>query len=283
MTKKRFTFETVIGTGNLRGDPAFTLGFAGYLRDKEVDPRTINLVTIASCAGHSFVITREIPPGESEDMETLTETSYAKYGSICHGTHLYHDQSIVRNRRDVAFGVRAGLSARNMIHFCVATNPSPLRRHGLYCYLDLKVAIGELGLRVMYTKTAQVVLVEFCKDNHDCIEDRKAIRQQAVDTASRTNHGPVVPVLDCEEHLYQRPSPRTKAQHSTELVTVSSSSLSRSSLSTLPAEEGGVTLRSRHSVLGSDAGYSETIDGDYSDFGEAHGSTVAELTLASVW
>ena len=47
-----------------------------------------------------------------------------------------------------------------MIHFCVATNQRPLKRQGLYCYLDLKVAIGSLGLKVMYSKTAQVVLVE---------------------------------------------------------------------------------------------------------------------------
>ena len=47
-----------------------------------------------------------------------------------------------------------------MIHFCVATNQRPLKRQGLYCYLDLKVAIGDLGLKVMYSKTAQVVLVE---------------------------------------------------------------------------------------------------------------------------
>ena len=86
--------------------------------------------------------------------------SYAKYGSICHGTHLYNDQSILRNGLDVDYGVRAGLSARNMIHFCVATNQRPLKHHGLHCYLDLKVAIGELGLKVMCSKTAQVVLVE---------------------------------------------------------------------------------------------------------------------------
>ena len=88
--------------------------------EKQVDPATYELVTIASCAGHSFVITREIPDGESEDIEYLTETSYAKYGSICHGchsTHLYYDRSILRNGLDVDFGVRAGLSARNMSHF----------------------------------------------------------------------------------------------------------------------------------------------------------------------
>ena len=47
-----------------------------------------------------------------------------------------------------------------MIHFCVATNQLPLKRQGLYCYLDLQVAIVDLGLKVMYSKTAQVVLVE---------------------------------------------------------------------------------------------------------------------------
>ena len=36
----------------------------------------------------------------------------------------------------------------------------PLKHFGLYCYLDLRVAIAELGLRVTYSKTAQVVLVE---------------------------------------------------------------------------------------------------------------------------
>ena len=78
-------------------------------------------------------------------------SSYAKYGSICHRTNLFHDQSILRNGLDVDFGVRARLSARNMIHFCVATNQRPLKHHGLYCYLDLKVAIGELGLKVTYS------------------------------------------------------------------------------------------------------------------------------------
>ena len=119
MTKKRFTFGTVTGTNHLRGDAAFALGFEAFLTDKGVEPSTIELVTIASCTGDSFVITREIPEGESKDIEYLTETSYARYGSICHGTHLCHDQSILRNGLDVAFGVKAGLSARNMIHFCL--------------------------------------------------------------------------------------------------------------------------------------------------------------------
>ena len=75
----------------------------------------------------------------------------------------------------------------------------------------------------------------FCKYNHDSLEDRKAFRQRAVDRASGTNDGPIVPVLDCEQHLYRRPSPRTLAQINADLVTGSSSSLSRSSLSALPS------------------------------------------------
>ena len=47
-----------------------------------------------------------------------------------------------------------------MIHFCPSTYQQPLKRQGLFCYLDLQVAIVDLGLKVMYSKTAQVVLVE---------------------------------------------------------------------------------------------------------------------------
>ena len=160
MDKKRFTFATVTGTNHLRGDANFLLEFNRYLEGKRVHPAAYELVTIASCTGHLFVITREIPEGESDDIDYLTVGSYVKYGSICHGTHLYNDQGILRNGLDVDYGVRAGLSARNMIHFCVATNQRLLKHQGLYCYLDLKVAIGELGLKVMYPKTAQVVLVK---------------------------------------------------------------------------------------------------------------------------
>ena len=48
----------------------------------------------------------------------------------------------------------------------------------------------------------------FCKYNHDSIEDKRAIRQQAVERAERTNDGPVVPALERDNHLYARPSPR---------------------------------------------------------------------------
>ena len=111
----------------------------------------------------------------------------------------------------------------------------------------------------------------FCKYNHDSLRDRRAIRQPALDRANGANDGPVIPVLEHEPFVHRRPSPRTLAQINADLVTGSSNSLSRSSLSTLPSEDRGVVLRSRFSVAVSEAGYSETVDGDYSDFSEAYG------------
>ena len=161
MNKPRFAFGTVIGTDNLKCDPAFKQQFENYLRtEKQVDPAQYEVITIASCTGHSFVYTREIPEGESEDIEYLTPRSYARLGSICHGTYLSNAQSILRQGLDVDYGAKTGLARRNMIHFCPSTNELPLKRQGLYCYLDLKVAITDLDIRVMYSKTAQIVLVE---------------------------------------------------------------------------------------------------------------------------
>ena len=161
MNKQRFTFGTVVGTDNLRCNPTFKAQLEDYLRtEKRVDPAQFEIITIASCTGHSFVYTREIPDGESEDIEYLTPRSYARFGSICHGTHIGNAQSILRQGLDVDYGVKTGLARRNMIHFCPSTNELPLKRQGLYCYLDLKVAITDLNIRVMYSKTAQVVLVE---------------------------------------------------------------------------------------------------------------------------
>ena len=161
MNKPRFAFGMVIGTNNLKCDPAFRRQFEDYLRtEKQVDPAQYEVITIASCTGHSFVYTREIPEGESEDIEYLTPRSYARLGSICHGTALSNAQSILRQGLDVDYGAKTGLARRNMIHFCPSTNELPLKRKGLYCYLDLKVAITDLDIRVMYSKTAQIVLVE---------------------------------------------------------------------------------------------------------------------------
>ena len=63
--------------------------------------------------------------------------------------------------------------------------------------------------------------------------------------ARGSNDGQAIPVLECEPFVYKRPSPRTLAQINPDLVAGSSSSLSRSSLSTLPSEDRGVTLRTR--------------------------------------
>ena len=158
MNKQRFTFGMAVGTDNLRCHPTFKREFEEYLqREKGVNPAEYEVVTIASSTGHSFVITSEIPEGESE---YLTPRSYARFGSICHGTHISNAQSILRQGLDVDYGVKTGLARRNMIHFCPSTYQAPLKRQGLFCYLDLQVAIVDLQLKVMYSKTAQVVLVE---------------------------------------------------------------------------------------------------------------------------
>ena len=112
----------------------------------------LELIISASCAGRFLVNLRTL---------RFSVTSYARYGSICDGTHVHHDQSNLRNGLDVTFGTRAGLPARNMTHLCVATNPKPLKQYGLYCYLDLRVAILELNLiNGTYSKTAQMVVAE---------------------------------------------------------------------------------------------------------------------------
>ena len=120
------TTRPSLGTNNLRGSPNL-LEFNRYLEGERVDPAEYELVTIASCTGHSFVITREIPEGESEDIDYLTVGSYAKYGLICHGTYLYNDQSILRNGLDVDYGVRILLDlqmlARRLLHCCRQGRP----------------------------------------------------------------------------------------------------------------------------------------------------------------
>ena len=72
MDKQRFTFGIVTGTNQLRGDANFLLEFNRYLEGSGYE-----LVAIASCTGHSFVITREIAEGESDDIDYLT------VGSLC--------------------------------------------------------------------------------------------------------------------------------------------------------------------------------------------------------
>ena len=109
-----------------------------------------------------------------------------------------------------------------------------------------------------------------CKHNHDDVEYRQKTRKLAVDRAEDSGH-PIVPIVEMDEFFYERKAPRTIADLNYGLVSGSSSSLSRSALDTLPTRSGGVVLRSRFSVMGSEAGYSETVDGDRSDFGLAFG------------
>ena len=111
----------------------------------------------------------------------------------------------------------------------------------------------------------------FCKVYHDNLEYRRNVRQLALDCAESHGDGPIVPVIGMDRVFYQRPSPRTLAQLNYGLLSGSSNSLSRSALDTLPGSTGGVVLRNRFSVLGREAGYSETVDGDHSDFGIGYG------------
>ena len=74
-----------------------------------------------------------------------------------------------------------------------------------------------------------------------------------------------------DKFFYEKKALRTIADLNYRLVTGSSSSLSRTALETLPSSSEGVVLRSRFSAMGSEAGYSETVDGGHSDFGLAFG------------
>ena len=110
----------------------------------------------------------------------------------------------------------------------------------------------------------------FCKYYHEDDENRKKIRKLAVDRAERVRN-PVVSIVEMDKFFYEQRAPRTIAELNYRLVSGSSSFLSRSALDTLPTRSSGVVLRSRFSVMGSEAGYSETVDGDHSDFGLAFG------------
>ena len=111
----------------------------------------------------------------------------------------------------------------------------------------------------------------FCKYYHDDVEHRKKMRKLAVDRAESARDGRIVHIVEMDKFFYQRTAPRTIADLNYGLVFGSSSSLSQATLNTLPTGSGGVVLRSRFSVIGSEAGYSETVDGDHSDFGLASG------------
>ena len=60
MNKQRFTFSMAVGADNLRCHPTFKREFEEYLqREKGVNPAEYEVVTSASCTGHSFVITSD--------------------------------------------------------------------------------------------------------------------------------------------------------------------------------------------------------------------------------
>ena len=106
----------------------------------------------------------------------------------------------------------------------------------------------------------------FCRYDHDDEQLRHKLRKTAEERASRQGGGIIVPIVPMDKFFYEMKRPRTIADLNHGLVTGSSSSLSSTAVGTLPSSSGGVVLRSRFSVMGSEAGYSETVDGDYSDF-----------------
>ena len=106
----------------------------------------------------------------------------------------------------------------------------------------------------------------FCKYNHDDEEFRHKLRKTAIDRAEREGGGTIVQIVPMDKFFFEVKRPRTIADLNYRLVTGSSSSLSSAALDTLPSSSGGVELRSCFSVMGSEAGYSETVDGDCSDF-----------------
>ena len=111
-----------------------------------------------------------------------------------------------------------------------------------------------------------------CRD-HDNIDTKRQVRRQAIDFTRGNIEQQLVPVHECEAPMHRKPQPRTLAQLDLELVAGSSTFLSRASLSTLPKDDHAVALKNRFSVTGNEAAeYPDTIDDDYSDFGEAYGT-----------
>ena len=72
MNKQRFTFGTVVGTDNLKCNATFKAQFEEYLRtQKRVDPAEYEIITIASCTGHSFVYTGRFQMVSLRTLSTL--------------------------------------------------------------------------------------------------------------------------------------------------------------------------------------------------------------------
>ena len=129
-----------------------------------------------------------------------------------------------------------------------------------------KEALVDFGI-YRYVRESYFRADYFCKDKHEDVVHRHKLRKTAVDSADQAGGGSIVPVVSMDKFFYEMKRPRTIADLNYGLVTGSSSSLTSSALGTLPSSGSeGVVLRSRFSVMGSEAGYTETVDGDYSDF-----------------
>ena len=135
-----------------------------------------------------------------------------------------------------------------------------------------KEALIDFGLH-SYVRESYFRADYFCKDRHEDNVYRHKLRKIAVDSAEQSRSGNIVPIapVPMDKFFYEMKRPRTIADLNYGLVTGSSSSLTSSALGTLPSSSEGVVLRSRFSVMGSEAVYTETVDGDYSDFELAFG------------
>ena len=131
-------------------------------------------------------------------------------------------------------------------------------------------AVIDFGVHY-YTRESYFRADYFCKDKHEDVVHRHKLRKTAVDSADQAGGGSVAPIVPMDKFFYELRRPRTIADLDYGLVTGSSSSLTSSALGALPSGSEGAVLRSRFSVMGSEAGYTETVDGDYSDFELAYG------------
>ena len=186
----------------------------------------------------------------------------------------------LRARACSSVSCRSGEDVQDVWHGAADHSTAPeLEIKGQDMHRVLKVVLQPwptlVGMKSLIEYTAEYKVGEtyfladwFCNRNHDSLRDRRAIRQRALDRASRSNDGQIIPVHECEPFVYKRQSPRTLAQINSDLVTGSFVSFITLYFA-LP--DRGVTLRSRFSVAGSEAGYSDTVDGDYSDFSKAYG------------
>ena len=122
------------------------------------------------------------------------------------------------------------------------------------------------------TRESYFSVDRFCKDKHEDVAHRHKLRKTAVDSAGQAGGGSVAPIVIMDKFFYDLRKPRTIADLDYGLVAGSSSVLTSSALGSLPAGSSeNVVLRSRFSVMGSEAGYTETVDSDCSDFDLAYG------------